>query len=101
MIISNVVISSGVYKVAFFPPWGIELFGKKIKWGRREGKMEGNGRREKGQEGKEGKGKREGKREVKVKRIGTEGEVKRVQVEKWEGGDEKRVSGNFIHPCIS
>ena len=85
------------------PPWGIELFGKKIKWGRREGKregkIEGNGRRERGQEGEEGK--REGKREVKVKRIGTEGEVKGVQVEKWEGGDEKRVSGNFIHPCIS
>ena len=71
---------SGVYKIASPPtPSGgnrMKLFGKKIKWGRRE---RGGKKRRKGREWKakgkrrqgvkEGKGKMKGKRETKEERI--------------------------------
>ena len=77
-----------MYKVEFPPSLGgnrIKLFGKKIKWGRREGERKREERKGKGsgtkgrkmgrmegnrEEGRRGEG--EGKREVKEKRVGRE-----------------------------
>ena len=97
--------SQGCIKVPFPPPGGnrIKLLGKKIKWGRREGKREGrrrgwegkregNGRRER--EGK-ARGKRREREEGKEKGSEREGKWKRGEwrdKEKWEVGEGNQVA---------
>ena len=57
--------------------------------------MKGEGKVKARQGGKEGKGKRRGKEKNEGIRNGEGGDY---QVEKWEGGEGNKVSGNFIHP---
>ena len=76
----------------------IMLLGKKIKWGRREGKREegkGNGRGKKGK-GRKWKEKEKGS-EIEENRI--EGEGKREE-RKWEGGEEIKLVATLYTPAL-
>ena len=61
MIISNVVISSGVYKVAFFPPGESSCLGKKLSGEEGKGRLKGMEEGKGGKKEKKGRGKGKGK----------------------------------------